>query len=86
MRHNLRQLTRWWFSVVECRFHNNLNVFEEALRLFEALVLFMVVIYIQIVKANPFPNHVVNLPDDEQVQPEPAPALLGFASAVLDIY
>nr|GEV96623.1 putative reverse transcriptase domain-containing protein [Tanacetum cinerariifolium] len=35
--------------------------------------------------ANPLPNHVVNLPDDEQVQPEPAPALLGFAPAVLDI-
>nr|GEV45450.1 putative reverse transcriptase domain-containing protein [Tanacetum cinerariifolium] len=35
--------------------------------------------------ANPLPNHVVNLPDDEQVQPEPAPALLGFTPAVLDI-
>nr|GEX39560.1 putative reverse transcriptase domain-containing protein [Tanacetum cinerariifolium] len=35
--------------------------------------------------ANPLPNHVVNLPEDEQVQPEPAPALLGFAPAVLDI-
>nr|GEX98693.1 hypothetical protein [Tanacetum cinerariifolium] len=35
--------------------------------------------------ANPPPNHVVNLPDDEQVQPEPAPALLRFAPAVLDI-
>nr|GEU80084.1 putative reverse transcriptase domain-containing protein [Tanacetum cinerariifolium] len=35
--------------------------------------------------ANPLLNHVVNLPDDEQVQPEPAPALLGFAPAVLDI-
>nr|GFC34655.1 hypothetical protein [Tanacetum cinerariifolium] len=34
---------------------------------------------------NPLPNHVVNLLDDEQVQPEPAPALLGFAPAVLDI-
>nr|GEW68726.1 putative reverse transcriptase domain-containing protein [Tanacetum cinerariifolium] len=35
--------------------------------------------------ANPFPNHVINLPDDEKVQPEPVPALLGFAPAVLDI-
>nr|GFA55892.1 hypothetical protein [Tanacetum cinerariifolium] len=35
--------------------------------------------------ANPLPNHVVNLPKDEQVQPEPVPALLGFAPAVLDI-
>nr|GEX54960.1 hypothetical protein [Tanacetum cinerariifolium] len=35
--------------------------------------------------ANPSSNHVVNLPDDEQVQPKPAPALLGFAPAVLDI-
>nr|GEV50353.1 hypothetical protein [Tanacetum cinerariifolium] len=35
--------------------------------------------------ANPLPNHVVNLPDDEQVQPEPAPALLGFVPAILDI-
>nr|GEZ54467.1 hypothetical protein [Tanacetum cinerariifolium] len=35
--------------------------------------------------ANPLPNHVVNLPDDEQVQPEPVPALLRFAPAVLDI-
>nr|GEX15565.1 putative reverse transcriptase domain-containing protein [Tanacetum cinerariifolium] len=35
--------------------------------------------------ANPLPNHGVNLPDDEQVQPEPIPALLGFAPAVLDI-
>nr|GEZ63344.1 hypothetical protein [Tanacetum cinerariifolium] len=35
--------------------------------------------------ANPLPNHVVNLPDVEQVQPEPAPALLRFAPAVLDI-
>nr|GEV98170.1 hypothetical protein [Tanacetum cinerariifolium] len=35
--------------------------------------------------ANPLPNHVVNLTDDEQVQPEPAPALLGFEPAVLDI-
>nr|GEU70682.1 putative reverse transcriptase domain-containing protein [Tanacetum cinerariifolium] len=35
--------------------------------------------------ANPIPNHVVKLLDDEQVQPELAPALLGFAPAVLDI-
>nr|GEX13448.1 hypothetical protein [Tanacetum cinerariifolium] len=35
--------------------------------------------------ANPLPNHVENLPDDEQVQPKPVPALLGFAPAVLDI-
>nr|GEV56371.1 hypothetical protein [Tanacetum cinerariifolium] len=35
--------------------------------------------------ANPLPNHVVNLPGDEQVKPEPAPTLLGFALAVLDI-
>nr|GEW99957.1 hypothetical protein [Tanacetum cinerariifolium] len=35
--------------------------------------------------ANPLPNHIVNLPDDEQVQPEPVPALLGFAPAVLEI-
>nr|GEX61246.1 hypothetical protein [Tanacetum cinerariifolium] len=38
-----------------------------------------------IVMANPLPNHVVNLPDDEQVQLEPVPALIGFAPAVLDI-
>nr|GEZ55109.1 putative reverse transcriptase domain-containing protein [Tanacetum cinerariifolium] len=35
--------------------------------------------------ANPLLNHVVNLPKDEQVQPEPVPSLLGFAPAVLDI-
>nr|GFA59824.1 reverse transcriptase domain-containing protein [Tanacetum cinerariifolium] len=35
--------------------------------------------------ANPFPNHGVNLPDDEQVQLELVPALHGFAPAVLDI-
>nr|GEY05234.1 putative reverse transcriptase domain-containing protein [Tanacetum cinerariifolium] len=34
-----------------------------------------------IIIANPPPNHVVNLPDDEQVQPEHAPALLGFTPA-----
>nr|GEU73938.1 putative reverse transcriptase domain-containing protein [Tanacetum cinerariifolium] len=35
--------------------------------------------------ANPLLNHVVNLPDDKQVQPKPALALLEFAPAVLDI-
>nr|GEY17053.1 reverse transcriptase domain-containing protein [Tanacetum cinerariifolium] len=35
--------------------------------------------------ANSLPNHIVNLLDDEQVQPEPVPALLGFAPAVLEI-
>nr|GFA71021.1 reverse transcriptase domain-containing protein [Tanacetum cinerariifolium] len=35
--------------------------------------------------ANPLSNHGVNLPDDEQVQPELIPALHGFAPAVLDI-
>nr|GEX73109.1 putative reverse transcriptase domain-containing protein [Tanacetum cinerariifolium] len=35
--------------------------------------------------ANPLPNHVVNLLDDEQVQPEPVLAFLEFAPAVLDI-
>nr|GEV96211.1 putative reverse transcriptase domain-containing protein [Tanacetum cinerariifolium] len=39
----------------------------------------------QIIMENPLPDHVVNLPDDEQVQPEPIPTLLGFAPAVLDI-
>nr|GEY06093.1 hypothetical protein [Tanacetum cinerariifolium] len=34
---------------------------------------------------NPLPNHGVNLLNDEQVQPEPVPALHGFAPAVLDI-
>nr|GEX05136.1 putative reverse transcriptase domain-containing protein [Tanacetum cinerariifolium] len=34
---------------------------------------------------NPLLNHGVNLPDDEQVQPELVPALHGFAPAVLDI-
>nr|GEU86557.1 hypothetical protein [Tanacetum cinerariifolium] len=38
-----------------------------------------------IIMANPLPNHVVNLPGDEQVQPEPVHALLGFVPAVLDI-
>nr|GEV40157.1 hypothetical protein [Tanacetum cinerariifolium] len=38
-----------------------------------------------IILENPLPDHVVNLPDDEQVQPKPVPALLGFAPAVLDI-
>nr|GFC72836.1 hypothetical protein [Tanacetum cinerariifolium] len=32
---------------------------------------------------NPLLNHGVNLPDDEQVQPELVPALHGFAPAVL---
>nr|GFB53448.1 hypothetical protein [Tanacetum cinerariifolium] len=35
--------------------------------------------------ANPLPNHGVNLPNDEQVQPKLIPALHGFAPAVLDI-
>nr|GEZ58370.1 hypothetical protein [Tanacetum cinerariifolium] len=35
--------------------------------------------------ANPLPNNGVNLPEDEQVQPELVPALHGFAPAVLDI-
>nr|GEW14398.1 hypothetical protein [Tanacetum cinerariifolium] len=39
----------------------------------------------QIIMANPLLNHVVNLLDDEQVQPKPVPALLRFAPAVLDI-
>nr|GEV39229.1 hypothetical protein [Tanacetum cinerariifolium] len=34
---------------------------------------------------NPLPNHVVNLPDDEPVQPEPVPALLRLAPAVIEI-
>nr|GEW08605.1 putative reverse transcriptase domain-containing protein [Tanacetum cinerariifolium] len=34
---------------------------------------------------NPLLNHGVNLPDDEQVQPELVPALHGFAPGVLDI-
>nr|GFD44256.1 hypothetical protein [Tanacetum cinerariifolium] len=33
----------------------------------------------------PLPNHGVNLPDDEHVQPELVHALHGFAPAVLDI-
>nr|GEW72707.1 hypothetical protein [Tanacetum cinerariifolium] len=40
---------------------------------------------LQIVMANPLPNHVVNLPDDEQVKPKSVHALLRFAPAVLDI-
>nr|GEU32759.1 putative reverse transcriptase domain-containing protein [Tanacetum cinerariifolium] len=40
---------------------------------------------LHIIMANPLLNHVVNLPDDEKVQPKPAPALLEFAPAVLDI-
>nr|GEX30250.1 hypothetical protein [Tanacetum cinerariifolium] len=35
--------------------------------------------------ANPLPNNGVNLPEDEQVQPELVPALHGFAPTVLDI-
>nr|GEZ95213.1 hypothetical protein [Tanacetum cinerariifolium] len=35
--------------------------------------------------ANPLLNNGVNLPEDEQVQPELIPALHGFAPAVLDI-
>nr|GEU64088.1 putative reverse transcriptase domain-containing protein [Tanacetum cinerariifolium] len=35
--------------------------------------------------ANPLPNHIVNLPYDEQVQPEPIPALLKITPAMLDI-
>nr|GEX97039.1 hypothetical protein [Tanacetum cinerariifolium] len=38
-----------------------------------------------IIMANPLPNNGVNLPEDEQVQPELIPALHGFAPAVLDI-
>nr|GEY27592.1 reverse transcriptase domain-containing protein [Tanacetum cinerariifolium] len=34
---------------------------------------------------NSLPNHVVNLPDDEQVKPKPVPALLGFTPSVLRI-
>nr|GEW53119.1 putative reverse transcriptase domain-containing protein [Tanacetum cinerariifolium] len=36
---------------------------------------------LQIIMANPLANQVVKFPDDEQVQPEPVPALLGFAPA-----
>nr|GFA30439.1 hypothetical protein [Tanacetum cinerariifolium] len=35
--------------------------------------------------ANPLSNHGVNLPNDQQVQPELVPALHGFTPAVLDI-
>nr|GEU36779.1 putative reverse transcriptase domain-containing protein [Tanacetum cinerariifolium] len=35
--------------------------------------------------ANPLLNYVLNLYNNEQVQPKPVPALLGFAPAVLDI-
>nr|GEU57728.1 hypothetical protein [Tanacetum cinerariifolium] len=35
--------------------------------------------------ANPLPYNGVNLPEDEQIQPELVPALHGFAPAVLDI-
>nr|GFD12951.1 hypothetical protein [Tanacetum cinerariifolium] len=38
-----------------------------------------------IIMANPLLNHDVNLLDDEQVQLEPVPALLGFTPTVLDI-
>nr|GFD14401.1 hypothetical protein [Tanacetum cinerariifolium] len=38
-----------------------------------------------IIMVNPLPHHVVNLLDDEQVQLEPVPALLGFALAILYI-
>nr|GFD53535.1 hypothetical protein [Tanacetum cinerariifolium] len=38
-----------------------------------------------IIMANPLLNHGIKLPDDKQVQPEPVPALLGFAPAMLDI-
>nr|GEY59031.1 hypothetical protein [Tanacetum cinerariifolium] len=39
----------------------------------------------KIIMANPLSNHGVNLPNDEQVQPELVPALHGFAPAVLDV-
>nr|GFA57568.1 hypothetical protein [Tanacetum cinerariifolium] len=38
-----------------------------------------------IIMVNPLPSNGVNLPEDEQVQPELIPALHGFAPAVLDI-
>nr|GFD40687.1 hypothetical protein [Tanacetum cinerariifolium] len=38
-----------------------------------------------IIMANPLSNPGVNLPDDEQVQPEVVPTLHGFTPAVLDI-
>nr|GFA01145.1 hypothetical protein [Tanacetum cinerariifolium] len=40
---------------------------------------------LQIIMANPLPNHVVNFPDEEQVQPELEHALLGYTPARLDI-
>nr|GEV61790.1 putative reverse transcriptase domain-containing protein [Tanacetum cinerariifolium] len=40
---------------------------------------------VKIIMANPLPYHIVNFPINEQVQPEPIPALLGFAPTVLDI-
>nr|GEV31251.1 ribonuclease H-like domain-containing protein [Tanacetum cinerariifolium] len=40
---------------------------------------------LKIIMANPLLNNVVNLLEDEQVQPELDPALHGFAPAVLDI-
>nr|GEV60330.1 putative reverse transcriptase domain-containing protein [Tanacetum cinerariifolium] len=70
----------------------NINVEDiELISLLEAMALHVVTLRIyslydlRIIMANPLPNHVVNLPEDEQVQPEPVPALLGFAPAILDI-
>nr|GEY89745.1 reverse transcriptase domain-containing protein [Tanacetum cinerariifolium] len=39
---------------------------------------------VKIIMANPLPNYGVNLPEDEQVQPELIPALHGFAPAMFD--
>nr|GEW75431.1 ribonuclease H-like domain-containing protein [Tanacetum cinerariifolium] len=43
------------------------------------------ILHRKIIMANPFLNNGVNLPEDEQVQPELVPVLHGFALAVLDI-
>nr|GEV14024.1 hypothetical protein [Tanacetum cinerariifolium] len=42
-------------------------------------------IILGIIMANPLPNNGMNLPDDEQIQPEFVPALHGFAPAMLNI-
>nr|GEY09655.1 retrovirus-related Pol polyprotein from transposon 17.6 [Tanacetum cinerariifolium] len=62
-------------SLEEVKIDDKLHFIEESIEIMDR----------EIIRANPLPNHVFNLPDDEQVQPEPVHALLRFTPAVLDI-
>nr|GEV30326.1 putative reverse transcriptase domain-containing protein [Tanacetum cinerariifolium] len=72
----------------EVQLNDKLHLIEVPVEIMDREVKRLRQIRIPIIKnimEDPFPNHVVNLPDDEQVQPEPVPALIRFILAVLEI-